>query len=204
MCPRIVWLLALFLTLMAQQQGTPPIPDPASDSHAEDRKLLLHILKEVETSINEQSLDRMVKQMDPAATVIWANGEVSRGPAEILAYYERMVRGPERVITKYTTTARLNGHARFLGNGDIAVADGTMEDEYFPTIRGPFKLSGRWTTTIAKIDGEWKVVSLHLSANVFNNVLLDDAKTALLYAGLGGLVAGGLMGWLIGRRRKTA
>jgi len=171
-----------------------------ADPHAEDRKLLLKILSEVETSINEQSLDRMVKQMDPNATVVWANGEVSHGPAEILAYYDRMVKGKDRIITRYTTKAALDGHARFLGNGDVAVANGTMEDEYFPVIRGPFKLSSKWTTTVAKVDGEWKVIALHLSSNVFNNVLLDEAKRMLMYVGGGGVLVGLLAGWFFGRR----
>ena len=177
------------------------------DPHAADRQQLLKIFHEVETSINSQSLERMAQQMDPNVVVVWANAEVSRGPAEVLAYYDRMVKGKDRILTKYTTSAKLHGHARFLGNGDVAIADGTMEDEYFPIIRGPFRLSAKWTTTAAKINGEWKIVALHLSANVFNNVLLDEAKAALLYAVLGGLVAGlvfcGLVVWLV-RRRRTA
>jgi len=180
---------------------------PANDPHAADRQQLLKIFREVEGSINAQSLDRMTQQMDPGAVVVWANGEVSRGPAEVLAYYDRMVKGSGRILTKYMTSAKLHGHARFLGDGSVAIADGTMEDEFFPIIRGPFKLSSKWTTTAAKINGEWKIVALHLSANVFNNVLLDEAKAALLYAGLGGFALGGLLtaatAWFLFRRRRS-
>lgn len=175
----------------------------AQDPHAADRQLLLKVFHEIEDSINSQSLERMSKQMDDNATVVWANGEVSRGPAEVLAYYDRMVKGKDRILEKYMTHAKLNGHARFLAD-DIAVADGTMEDEFYPIIRGPFRMSSKWTTTVQKINGEWKVISLHLSSNVFNNVLLDEAKTALAYTAGGGLVAGAIIGWILGRRsRKT-
>ncbi|MBI2687249.1 MAG: hypothetical protein HYX27_13100 [Acidobacteria bacterium] len=169
------------------------------DPHAKDREQLIQILREVEASINAQSLDGMVQQMDAKATVVWANCEVSRGPAEILAYYDRMVKAKGAILTKYTTKAELSGPARFLGDGTVAIADGEMEDEFTPVIRGPFRLRSRWTTTIAKIDGQWKVVGLHLSANVFNNVLLDEAKRALLYAGAAGVVLGMLLCWLLGR-----
>lgn len=192
-------LLVCTLSCIAMAQSSTPTPAPEADPHAADRELLLKIFHEVEDSINSQSLDRMVKQMDPSAVVVWANGEVSRGPAEVLDYYERMVKGKDRILTKYTTKAALHGHARFLGNGDVAIADGTMEDEFTPVVRGVFKLSSKWTTTVAKINGEWKIVALHLSANVFNNVLLDEAKSALMYTAGGGLVVGLLLGWLISR-----
>lgn len=184
--------------------GQQPAADSAPDPHAEDRKVMLQILHDVEASINSQSLDLMVKQMDPNVTVVWANAEVSRGPAEVLAYYDRMVKGKDRIITKYTTTAKLSGHARFLADGTVAIADGTMEDEFYPIIRGPFKLSSRWTTTLAKVDGQWKIIALHLSSNVFNNVLLDEAKSSLMYTGGGGVLLGGLIGWFFGRRRNSA
>lgn len=187
---RLILLIVLTLSVMAQEL---PTPDP----HAADREQLIKIFHEVEGSINSQSLERMVKQMDASGVVVWANGEVSRGPAEVLAYYDRMVKGKDRILTKYLTKAALHGHARFLGDGTVAVADGTMEDEFFPVIRGPFKMSSKWTTTIAKIDGEWKIISLHLSGNVFNNVLLDEAKHALMYVGGGGVLVGLIAGWAI-------
>jgi len=202
MRPILIGFIALGFSMFAQQ--APAEAGSSGDPHAEDRKILLKMFHEIEDSINAQNLERMAKQMDANATVVWANGEISRGPAEVLAYYDRMVKGNGRILTKYTTAAKLNGHARFLGDGTVAVADGTMEDEFTPVIRGPFKLSSKWTTTIAKINGEWKVISLHLSANVFNNTLLDEVKSSLVYTGGGGVIGGALLGWLIGRRRKKA
>ena len=84
------------------------------------------------------------------------------------------------------------------------MADGSMEDEFFPIIRGPFKLNSRWSATAAKSGGAWKIVNLHLSSNVFTNVLIAELTRALWFAGAGGLVIGGLAGWLIGRRRKRS
>lgn len=180
------------------------LPAFGQDPHGADRELLLKIFHEVEDSINSQSLERMAKQMDASATVVWANGEISRGPAEVLAYYERMVKGKDRILSRYTTSAKLNGHARFLGDGTVAIADGSMVDEFTPVSRGVFKLDSKWTMTAAKIDGEWKIVGLHLSSNVFNNPLLDEAKAALMYVGGGGALVGLLLGLFMGRRGRAA
>ena len=178
-----------------------------ADPYADDRAALLKVFREIEASINAQDVDRMVAQMHPSATVTWLNAEVSRGHDEIKAYYNRMVKGPDRILDKYTTAAKVAAPARFFGNGTIAVADGTTEDDFFPAARGPFHLSSRWTSTSAKIDGQWKVVNLHLSSNVFTNDLIGEAKQAVVYAGVGaaavGLAIGLLVGWLVWRRRSS-
>ncbi len=172
------------------------------DPHAADRQALIKIFREIEASINAQDVDRMVAQMDPQATVTWLNGEVSRGHAEIKAYYHRMLKGDQRILDRYLTTAKLGASAHFFGDGEVAVADGTMGDEFFPVARGPFRLSSNWTSTSAKIDGQWKVVSLHLSSNVFTNPLIAEAKAAIWYAGGSAALAGLLLGWLLGRWRR--
>ncbi len=173
-----------------------------ADPYASDRQALIKLFREMEASINAQDVDRMVAQMHPQATVTWLNGEVSRGHDEIRAYYQRMVKGEQRILDRYVTTAKLGDHAHFFGNGEVAVADGTMEDEFFPVARGPFRLSSNWTSTSAKIDGQWKVVSMHLSSNVFTNPLLAEAKAAIWYAGGGAALLGLLLGWLLGRRQR--
>ena len=173
------------------------------DLHQEDRQALLKILSQVEGAINAQDIEGMIAQMRPDCTVTWWNAEISRGHADIRAYYQRMVKDPGRIISRYTTQAKLGAHARFVGSGsDVALADGSMEDEFFPIIRGPFKLNSRWSATAAKTGGQWKIVNLHLSANVFTNSLISELTRALWFAGGAGLVAGALAGWFLGRRSK--
>jgi uncharacterized protein (TIGR02246 family) len=176
-----------------------------TDPHQEDRQGLLKILSRVEEAINAQDIEGLIAVMSPDCTVTWWNAEASHGHAEIRAYYQKMVKDPGRFITKYTTRAQLDGHARFVGSGgDVAVAQGSMEDEFFPVIRGPFKLNSRWSATVAKSsDGEWKIVSLHLSSNVFTNTLISELTRAIWMTGSAALVIGGFAGWLLGRRKRS-
>ena len=193
-------LCTLFLLTLAAGSAGAADADPRAD----DRKELLKVFREIEASINAQNVDRMVQQMAPDATVTWLNGEVSRGHAEIKAYYDRMVKGEKRILDRYTTAAKVGAPARFFGNGEVAVADGSTEDEFFPVARGPFRLSSKWTSTSAKIDGQWKVVGLHLSSNVFTNPLIDEAKGAVWYAATGCLAGGFMLGWFMARMRRRA
>lgn len=166
-------------------------PDP----HAEDRARLRAMLAEFEAAINAQSIDRMVAAMDDNVTVIWLNAEVSRGKDEVRAYYGRMVGHDKAILNKYLTKASIGAPAKFYG--DVAIADGSTLDEFYPIARGVFKLDSRWSTTVVKNAGQWKIVSLHLSSNVFNNPLLDELKGDIVKAGVGGFVAGLALMWAI-------
>ncbi len=194
------WLFLFFLIFSGVGSAVATELDP----QALDREALVKVFREIEVAINAQDIDRMVAQMDPRATVTWLNGEVSRGHDEIKTYYQRMLKGEARILDRYVTTAKLGASARFFGNGEVAVADGTMVDEFFPVARSPFRLNSHWTSTSAKINGEWKVVSLHLSANVFTNDLISEAKAAIGYVAGAAALAALVVGWLLGRwqRRK--
>lgn len=179
-----VLLLAIFLNPSFVMAAEP-------DAYAEDRKALLQVFDEIVKGINEQNIERMTAQMDENATVIWLNAEASRGHASIKAYYRRMVSPDGRadaILKKYTTTARVASPARFFG--DVAVADGTMEDKFYPIARGEFSLSSNWSVTCIKRDGKWKVVHLHLSSNVFDTPFLHEVKQMVWYGAGGGLLAG--------------
>lgn len=194
-------VLMVLLIVMWPLAATPA----EAEARADDRKQLLKVFDEIVNGINEQNIDRMVAQMDENATVIWLNAEASRGHAEIKAYYRKMVNTAgtgDAILKKYLTKAKVAAPARFLG--DIAVADGTMEDEFFPIRRDPFKLNSNWSVTCIKRDGQWKILHLHLSTNVFNNELLDEVKKMAWYAAGGGLLAGLVLMFLIGRfTRRT-
>jgi len=178
-----------------------PMNSQQYDLHQPDRDALLGILHQVESAINAQDIEGIISQMSPDCTVTWWNAEISRGHDEIRAYYTKMVKGEGRIITKYTTHAALDTHARFIGTGgDVALAEGSSEDEFFPVVRGPFRLNSRWSATAARVAGDWKIVNLHLSSNVFTNPLISELTRALWWAGSAGLVVGGLAGFFFGRR----
>ena len=162
-----------------------------ADPRAEDRKLLRVLMAEAEAGINAQSADRLIALMSDDVTVSWLNAEVSRGKAEVKAYHQRMVGGPGTILKKYVTKVTLSRPARFYG--DIAIADGKAADEFYPHARGEFRLDSNWSSTMAKIDGQWKIVALHLSSNVFTNPLLAEAEQMVYYAAGGGLLAGLLL-----------
>lgn len=177
----------------------------AEDERAADRKALLAILKDVESGINDANVELMARHIDEKAVVTWLNAEVSIGPDEVRAYFKRMVGDtPGTILSKYSTHPKIAGPATFYG--DFAVAHGTTADEFTPHHRSVFRFDSRWTVSLRKVEGNWKIVALNLSTNTFNNVLIAELERMAVVAGVGGLVAGlalaGVWAWM--RRRSAA
>jgi len=50
---------------------------------------------------------------------------------------------------------------------------------------------------MSKVGDQWKLVSLHLSTNVFDNPLLDEYREMLWYVGFGAFGAGLILMYLV-------
>jgi hypothetical protein len=81
--------------------------------------------------------------------------------------------------------------------------------EHFKLTNGSsFDLNGRWTATMIKEDDHWLIASLHVSTDMFDNVILDMMKKfairACVIALAAGLILGCVIGMILRGRRKTA
>ncbi|MBN2767615.1 MAG: hypothetical protein JXQ68_00805, partial [Campylobacterales bacterium] len=117
----------------------------------------------------------------------WLNAEVSNGLNEVRNYFEKMVGedAKDTVLKKYETHPKVTQPAIFYG--DFAVAVGETKDIFTPHDRSKFHFISRWSATLHKVEGEWKIISLTLSTNAFDNVLIDEFKSMLRYIIMGAL-----------------
>ncbi|MFT3684811.1 MAG: SgcJ/EcaC family oxidoreductase [Phycisphaerales bacterium] len=192
--------VAAVLTQPAPAAGTAAQPSDATDEISRIRFALVE-------GFNRGDVDAMAKHFDPDIVAVWQDGTVCHGAAEIKAYYQKLMAGPEKLITKSTTSPQVDGRHLY---GDTAVSYGRFNDSYELTSGSTIALNSRFTATLVKRDGAWKVAAFHASGNMFNNDAMKLAvKTTALWAGvgagLGGLVVGAAAGaWLMRRRSGKA
>lgn len=176
---------------------------PASaqaDAREADRAQLRSLLAGVEQALNGQDLDAIVPLLHPEVVVTYQNGEVTRGIDQVRSFYDRMLIGPEAVVKEFSTRPSVSAPATF--HGDTAVAHGTTEERYVLAEGLDFTLDTRWTATVARDGGAWKVASLHFSGNLFDNPILTGTRRTVWMAAGGGLLAGMLLMLLFGRLRR--
>jgi ketosteroid isomerase-like protein len=134
------------------------------------------------------------------------NGQFAVGKKGLIAYFERMMTGPDRSVQSI--------HHKFdvadltvLYGGDTGVAYGTSVGTYELSDGLSFVVDTNWTATMVKQDGRWRLASFQFGPNIFDNPVLNRAVNALRW-GVGlALVIGLLIGFLVGRRfagRRTA
>ncbi|HXW74370.1 MAG TPA: nuclear transport factor 2 family protein [Steroidobacteraceae bacterium] len=215
----LVWL-ALSVGAWAQADSNAPTPPAAATVASSDTAAvhdeLRRLREELLAAWQRRDIDGVLAHVDPNIVVTWQNGEVSRGPDAIRRFYKEMLEGEGSVLSNLVSTLSVDDLS-ILHGPDTAIAFGSIHDEF--TFKralastaaigagNTLALTSRWTATLVRKAGEWKLASYHVSANVFSNPVQDLAvKAAGRVGALVGLVIGALIALLVGwalRRRAT-
>ncbi len=191
--------LALASLALATAQGQEDKPAKEDPAHEELRAVRDDLTK----AVNENDQDRMLKHLHKNVVVTWLDGTVSRGPDEVKAYYERMMKGNQRKVESIKINPTVTRLSDLYGN--TAVAYGTSDDHFKLTSGLEFDVHSSWSGTLVKEDGQWRIVSFHASTDLFDNPLLNASKKVTYWAGGIAAVVGLVLGFLIGRftRRRA-
>ncbi len=170
------------------------------DAHEELRTLRRQLVE----AVNKGDMDALMTHLDKDIVVTWMDGRVSRGPQGVKDYIEKMTRGPDRKVQSYKTDAEVDELTHLYG--DTGIATGKSHDQFVLTDGRDFATDTRWTASLVKADGGWKIAGFHASTDMFDNPVLHIAvqRTALwtgIPAGIAGLVVGAGAVWLLRPRR---
>ena len=195
-------LLVFCLTAFAAAQE-PPTQEPDAEVH----NALRQLKATMEKAMNERDLDTIVAHVDPNVVFTTMNGDVCRGPQQIGAYFDKMLRAPGHIVKDVKVSFEVDQLTTLYG-GDTGIATGSSKDHYELTDGKTFDINGRWTCTMIRSGDRWVIAAFHYSANVFDNPILGEYKAAITKVGAGAgvaaLVIGLIAGWFLGKRRTAA
>jgi uncharacterized protein (TIGR02246 family) len=192
--------LAAALVAASAREGKPPPEDPA-------HKQLRILRDELVEAVNKQDIDALLTHLDKNIVVTWLDGQVSKGPQEVREYIEKMTKGENRKVNSYKTKATVEDLTHLYG--DTGVAFGHSDDQFVLTDGRELDVNTRWTATLVKKDGKWKLAAFHASTDMFDNPVLRIAvKRIALWAGgiagAAGLVIGLIIAFFFRRRKQPA
>ncbi|OJT23725.1 DUF4440 domain-containing protein [Archangium sp. Cb G35] len=164
------------------------------------------IKNDMEQALNAQDLDKLLSHLHPNVVFTTMNNDVRVGKDAIRAYYDQMMKGPDRIVQKLDAKFEVDELTRLYGN--TGVAQGSSADHYVLTDGTDITVNSRWTCTLVKEGDRWLIAAFHYSTSVFDNPVLDKVKSAaLVYGGIAVvamLLAGIFVGRFTARRKATS
>ncbi len=177
------------------------IPTALFAQQTDDTAGLDQLRASLVAAFNKQDIEGTLSNLTPDVTVTWQNGEVNHGPAEVRAYYARMMSGEKRIVREVKCDPKIIGRQM---HGDWAVSWGNLNDHFTLMDGSDLPFYSTFTATTMKSGDRWLVTSFHVSVNAFDNPVLRLAVTKTAWWVGGGALAVGLLGgFLLGRKKRA-
>jgi ketosteroid isomerase-like protein len=126
--------------------------------------------------------------------------------AQVQDFFDRTFRSKDALLTGMTTEPTADILTRFIDD-NTGVCFGSTKDTYTLKSGEVVTMTNRWSATVVKENGAWKVAVAHVGTDFLDNPVLDRAAglaTKLaIGAGAGGLVLGLILGRVMCRGKKA-
>jgi ketosteroid isomerase-like protein len=179
----------------------------ADENRDADHAALRALRDKVATAINSQDIKSLASCFAKDFAFIAVNQTVVTNEAQMQDFFNRMFRSSDALVTSLKTEPEADILTQFL-DANTGFCYGTSKDTYTMKSGKVVEMNVCWSATVVKENGEWKVAIAHVGTDFLDNPVLDGAKqfakTAGISAGAGGLIAGILIGWIIGRAKRPA
>jgi ketosteroid isomerase-like protein len=186
-------LLALGIFAKAPTLVTPPPPNqPAEDRHA-DHEELRAMLRTATDALNKRDADALSPLLGAHCYITTVDGQTFRDAAGFKAYLDRLYGSSVTKIEFHPVADELT---TFLGS-DSGICVGSSNDTYTFKDGSNRAMTSRWTATVHKEDGKWKMVGLHTSANILDNPVVDATKKKGYATSGAAIVIGAIVGYAL-------
>lgn len=192
---RFVMLALLTLGLATQAS--------AQEERSQDHDQLRALLKRGAEALTTRQLDPMAPYLHQDFTLVTVDNHKLKGIAELQGHLNELFDGESPMLKSMEVRPEADELTTFLDD-DSGVVYGTSNDRYTFSNEEVREMTSRWSAVVQK-DGEtWKLVSVHFSANLLDNPVINAAKNTakrmMIIVGGVGLAAGLAIGFLLRRR----
>lgn len=177
-------------------------------SQVADHEALRKLKADVVNAINTRNIDGIdvLLKRPFLATVVTQDSFTDA--ARLKAYFNNLFTRSFLRINRIQMDADADELAQIY-TGTFAVARGSTKEMYELGDGRNFTIDGRWTATVIKEGGQWKVLAIHSGTNFLDNPVINAIERNMLYAALGAFAVGAPLGFLLGffvrrRRNRTA
>ncbi len=169
---------------------------------AQDRKQdhdeLRAMLKTVTEAMNSRNLETMAPLFHDKFSITTVDQQVFTNLTDFKAYFNGLFTGDKAPLKSITFNPAADALTEFVG-AETGLARGASTDTYVFADGDTRVMTSRWTATLYKEGGKWKILSVHIGVNLLDNPVVTALKSRLYIVGIGAGIAGLLLGFGLGR-----
>jgi len=200
----LILVANLLSALPAAAQGDAPPADRAQLEaiHAELRAVKDRLVQ----AVNSKNIAALMADVTPDVAFTAINNDNVVGVDKVKAYFDKMLTGSSRFLNDFSIKAEADDLSRLYANNTMAVATGSA-DAMLDLRAGSgmkYTVPLRWTATLSRSSGSWKLAAIHFSADLSDNPYLTALSSFWRWVAAGIGLAGLVIGYFVGRRRRGA
>ena len=196
-------LLAAAVSLALARPGRGA--DAAEATHNELRALrdgISNAFNRLGSGGDEKELDAVLQYVHKNVVLNAMNGERAVGHEGVRQMFRKSMVGPNRSVQSVHHDFNVDALSVLYG-ADTAIAYGTTNGKYVLAGGVNLEVDANWLGTLVKDDGKWLVAGFQFAPSIFDNPIAKQLQRSLYWAVGGAGLAGLLLGYFLGRRRKN-
>jgi ketosteroid isomerase-like protein len=180
-----------------------PTAQSAASSSANreaDHEELRALLRTAKEAVNAKNFDALKPLFHEKFSITTVDQKLYTNFDDFKAHFATLFNGANAPLKSITFNPEADALTEFVGD-NLGLSHGTSTDTYVFADGDQRAMTSRWTATLIKDNGKWKILNLHIGANILDNPVTAAAKSYLYKvgagAGLGGLLFGFILAWVM-------
>jgi ketosteroid isomerase-like protein len=169
-----------------------------------DIRAVRELREKVGAAISRQDTRMLMECLSAEFAFTTVNQVVVTNEFQLEELFNRMFRSDKSILISLKTDLKPDIPPRFL-DANTSMCYGSSRDTCFMRSGKTVDMDVRWSATLVKEGGDWKVAMIHVGTDFLDNPVLDGVeKYASIFgigAGAGGLLLGFALGALTSRNK---
>ena len=188
--------------LPVQPAAQPASPSPTN--REQDHEELRALLKTAKEAVNAKNFDALKPIFHERFSITTVDQKVFTNFDDFKAHFATLFTGTNAPLKSITFNPEADALTEFAGD-NLGLSHGSSTDTYVFSDGDTRVMTSRWTATLIKDTGKWKILNLHIGANILDNPVTEAAKSYVykigIGAGVGGLLLGFILAWVTRSKR---
>ena len=193
----------LFLSMFASLVFVSPVFSQENSAEEKDHQDIRHLLVDVTQAINTEDIKNIGSFFAKDYIYVGADQSAVTNHEEFVAYYDQLLGGKNALLKSLNFQPKALMKTKFIQD-NVGIVYGESNDTYVLAGGHKTQVQSKWSATLLKEDGKWKVASLHNGVNFYDNPEITNFINFWKMAALGALVFGIALGFIIRGRVKSA